>query len=213
MKSSQRNVLLLLDGICKESYVLRDIYKEKTLLEKLLNTYRHIEAIETNKILDWGLIGGEVVLKYGDVLRFLYSPIRRLKITNLIERTVKKYKALGYEVTILAHSLGTIKLLDSNLDVDYVILTGCPLEFVSRTAATIVRTTISPFPWSKPKVKCKKVAYLWATGDKVSCREIADLDRFVTFKEGVILNTQGIHDFPSYLDFISKKEIIPSFIP
>lgn len=203
----RKPVILLLDGICKETYVEKD-FLASSLYHDIHSHYSAIKRIPTNEILDWGLVGGDFILKYSDVIKFLVNPIRRTKITALIESTVKHYNNRNIPVVIYAHSLGTIKALDSEIKIDKLILCGCPIEFISRTASALVRTMIHPFFWSKPKVECKELYYIWSNKDLVSCRYPNDLNKFIKADKISIYETGKTHDNINYLNFIEKLKIL-----
>ena len=200
----KRPVLLLIEGITASPYIMDDVKSNTTLSKLFAEKYSTTKRIKTTEILDWGLIGGDILLKYTDVTKFLLNPIRRSLVTGLIERTVAFYNALNIPVHLLCHSLGCIEALDSNAKVDKVILTGCPLEFCSRTGSQGVRTCLSPFPWSKTKLECKDLLYFWSEKDFVSCRKPFDLDRFIKAKNIFIFNTNLTHDLKNYLTFAEK---------
>jgi hypothetical protein len=203
----KKPVLLLLDGICKESYVESDLINSE-LYKKIKDKYKHIKRLETNEILDWGLVGGDFVLKYTDVVRFLASPIRRIKVTDLIEKNVRFYNSLGFPVHLYAHSLGTLKALDSNIEVDKLILAGCPIEFVSNIGTKLVQTLVNPIPFKGPKIKCKELFYLWSVKDLVSCRFPKKLDKFVQCEKNLIIQTNQSHDNINYLNTINDLNIL-----
>lgn len=198
-----KTVAILIGGITDKMYVANDIQSNPSIKGYFEEHFNEVVELNVNAILDWGVVPFKPLLKYGDVVRFYVNPVRRRACTDLVERTIKKYQDLGYKVTIVAHSLGTVVAMDSEITVDSVMLCGCPIEFKTMFSRMGARFFLTP-PWANPKLRCHKLTYLWSPADIVSAHEPKHLERFVIADTKTVLKVPGPHDFSNYLNQLSE---------
>lgn len=125
-----KKALVLVGGICKKPYIEADVKGSD------FNTSEYTLFLSpTEDIFDKSLIS-KMNDRFGDVIQYFKSHDQRKEACRVTRNLIRKLQADGYEVSVLAHSLGTIitltcgSLNDENpVKVDQCWLFGSPLGF------------------------------------------------------------------------------------
>ncbi|MCH2079643.1 hypothetical protein [Prochlorococcus sp. ALOHA_ZT_50] len=169
----KKKALVLVQGISNKNN-----YIEDSLLESdfLLDDYDKWVTAKTEKALDGlfekftfgvtSFIG--IVDTFGDPFRYLFSKKHRKAACRAVNSEVKKLTAQGYEVDILAHSLGTIIALTSGtaksaINVNTFYSFGSPLG--STIFPWLFRRHVQKYIYG---INIKTLYYCWNSKDFVS---------------------------------------------
>lgn len=206
----KKKFLIILSGISVESYGLATIKNHPLVWKQLTSAYAdNIFEPDYNQYLDTWTLQNEFNLKYLDPLRLTVNPFRKHKIIASIEKIIKQKQKEGYEVDCLCHSQGCWVLALCDVKVNKVIFTGNPIGFKNLFGRNVVRQSICPWPWSKPKLKCSEVINVYSGNDFVGHIPIIIEQRWrfgaTTFFE---YESETDHDFNSYLNYMQLHKII-----
>ncbi len=100
-----------------------------------------------------------------DLWAFFANACIYRRVCDKVRLSVMYYKAKGYEVDILCHSLGTLITLHSGASVHTIFCIASPVGFKTHPIRWVVNTH---FLASKHKVSCKKLVNIWGVKDVVS---------------------------------------------
>ena len=202
MNHNPLRILLVVGGITYKPYFKTDLESNMSLLSKLSKEYVFIKEIDTNAIRDKYVIPAINHLAFTDIFKLFLNPFKRHAIRKLIETEVKKYQTLGYEVDIAGHSLGSIEIADSKINVSHVLFMGSPLG-MRIPFSTYCKHSLAPFPWNRPQMKCKSFINLYSHNDIVGTYPITE-DKRCRFGRflNVDIRLNNNHDLVNYLDFV-----------
>jgi hypothetical protein len=206
--SENKRVLIVIGGITENLYFRRDLESDISLLCELYKKYEYIVEINTNKHRDSWSPRFIDKSPWTDVYKLYLNPFRRRAIHREIEKTVERFQNNGYEIDVFAHSLGTVELTGTNIQVNNVCFFGSPLG-MDFPCGAFCRNKLAPFPFSRPKFRCENFYNFYSPRDIVGTSPILS-DYRCNF--GVLsnqeFNTNTVHDLTEYLSNEKVRNII-----
>jgi hypothetical protein len=206
-----KKALLILSGITVKTYGMDTLNKDQNVLGYFKQNYELIEELDYNKHLDSYTLQISFNLKYLDPLRLTLNPFRRHKIIRVLESKIRSLQIEGYEVDLVCHSQGCWVVALTNLHIDQAIFTGSPIGFRNLLGRSIVRASISPWPWSKTPFTCDKFINLYSSNDFVGNVPSLNKEWFFGAKLSKEIDCMTSHDFNEYLHFITTNNLLKLF--
>lgn len=166
-----KKALVLVQGISRSSYIKKDIEKFKSEF----SGYDLIKVAPTESIFDKSIIS-KISDRFGDVVQYFKSHNQRKLACTVVRNQIRTLQNDGYEVDVLAHSLGTLMTLTCGgldgsknplVEVNKVMLFACPLGMkvpgmpIGLYVRNHTRKYIQNF-------KAKEIQYTWSKRDFVS---------------------------------------------
>lgn len=162
-----KKALVLVQGISNKVYIQQDVESVKSAFKN----YDKIKVAPTEGIFDKSIVS-KLSDRFGDVVQYFKSHKQRKDACAKVRRTIESLQEEGYEVDVLAHSLGTLMTLtsgrsvelDKSTSVNKVFLFACPLGMVwpmGFYARNHTRKFIQNF-------KAKEIVYCYSPRDFVS---------------------------------------------
>jgi hypothetical protein len=198
-------VLLVVGGITTDLYFRKALETDLHFLTELYKDFDAIIEIDTNKHRDRWSPKFIDNMPWTDVLKLYINPFRRGAIHKIIEQTVKHYQSIGFEVHVAAHSLGTVELAGSKINVKSAFFFGSPLGMRNPFGA-FCRNRLAPIPLTKAAMKCDHFTNFWSKNDIVGTNPILGDYRCKFGKES---NNEYefncVHDLPKYVELFAKE--------
>jgi len=129
-----KKALLLVQGINEGKYIKDEVLQSNFDTSsfdkiKVIDTEGIYDRSKKNPLLFWRR--NKIWDKYGDVIQFYVTPFsnKRKAICRRIRDRVKALQGEGYEVSVLAHSLGTTMVMSSKVRIHDFYCFGSPVGF------------------------------------------------------------------------------------
>lgn len=196
-----------------ENYGKTTIDLNTRFKSKLNKLYDSIEYITYQGILDKGAVFGKTLL---DPARVVFEQDKVKRIITEIEFRIKEAQLQGYEVDVLAHSLGCWLISKCNVSIRSFYACGHPIGWKGLTGGSklvarfIVRNNITTWGWTKPPLRCQYYLNLYSRKDIVGNQpSIPDNDKWgFGATEAYEIDTGKSHDFCDYTTFLNSKNAI-----
>lgn len=225
-KAKQTRSLLVIGGITYKNYAIGDLI-QRPEASQYYTTWKetgslvatggdnakysmikeiNCEALLDRKLTDWMskllLLGIPFRLwdRFGDYFKIIWNKTVMKRVTKLVEREIAQAKSsYGDKVDVIAHSLGTLILLASDVTVDNAYLLGSPLT--SRHWS--IRHAANDFWNNNDNLVANNINYCFSENDIVGTHA---LNHYQAFRN--IDCDPVTHSFSEYLDILLKSQYI-----
>lgn len=211
----RKRLLYVVQGISKDNYLTKDLIEKSALPTK---KYDEIILAPTERMFDQALRGSFLRYipksdKYGDFLTFYLSEWVRKKVCRSVRNQYKKLKKEYDQIDILAHSLGTVIVMSSGeedqfIEADRAIMIGSPLGFKRWSNLGLLSRWSNKHLRKYMSFSCRTMYYGWSKEDKVSNRYTNGIEKTLNhgdIKRIVPFQSKSDHSWKQYLADWTKQ--------
>lgn len=159
MVDKKNKSLIVVQGINDKVYLVDAINRSNFKTD----AYKEFIEVGTEKILDDHVNKFFKWLPFYDRLsdiQYLFKRRVKNECTHEIYKTVGNMRSLGRDVDVIAHSLGTLMVLNSPVELNNVYFIGCPLSMMGISKLVRWKT-------SNSYMTCKRLFYIYSPVDPI----------------------------------------------
>jgi hypothetical protein len=193
--------LIVVQGINDKVYLMEAI-KRSTFNT---DAYKEVVEVATERVLDDHMNKFFKWLPFYDRvsdIKYLFSKSLRIDCTHEIYKTVGEMRGLGRDVDVIAHSLGTLMILNSPVEVNNVYLIGSPLSMagISRLVRWKTKNTY---------MTCTRLFYVYSPLDPICHFYTPEVKEFLkSYNVIPIVSTSG----HSATDYLNQLQVVRQLV-